>query len=160
MKIQPTQEQDAWLTATYKMYNRYTLAVMLKISERELTSWMRHFDLKKRDTKAFDFTDEQKRFIKDNYMNHTHEQMAIKLGVSVMSIQGYCYRNGYKKYHLYKVTAPPKKRVITVDRKPSFTRPPATYSNTSREQHVEKWINIEVPAQRNRIGFNQQKKTA
>lgn len=33
-------------------------------------------------------------------------------------------------------------------------------SHISREQHVEKWINTEVPAQRKHIGYNHQKKTA
>lgn len=134
---------------------------MLKISERELTVWMRHFGLKKRDTKAFAFTEDQKKFIKDNYHNHTHEQIAVKLGVSVMSIQGYCYRNGYKKYQLYKVSAPPKKRVIIVKTETYIKRPPAQYSNISREQHVEKWINTDISVlKRKRIGYNQQKKTA
>ena len=161
IEVLPDSYQATWLKENYKLYKRSHLAEKLSITQTTLTEWLKRLGLKKRDAKAIPFTDEQKKFIKENYLEMSHEQIAVKLCVSVTSIQGYCFRHGFKKSGQNKVTPPPKK-IIPVKPEPVFKRPPATYSNVSREQHVDKWINATVPASKGkRIGYNgPQKKTA
>jgi hypothetical protein len=131
------------LKENYKLYKRYHIAKKLEISENILKEWLKHLGLKKRDAKAIIFTDEQKKFIKENYQELSHEHLAVVLKISVSQVSGYCFRHGYKKSGQNKVTPPPKK-IIPFRQEPKIQRPPATYSNVSREQYVEKWLNVQI----------------
>lgn len=101
---------------------------------------------KKRICKSIKYTDEQKKFIKDNYLKLPHAQIAFKLGLSLSAIQGYCFRNRLIKKSWGKVTEKEPKRIILGPPPPKtvFTRPPATYSNTSRDQHIDRVLSTNI----------------
>jgi transposase len=139
----PTPAQEAWLNENYKLYTRYHIAEKLEVTQYTLKEWLKQLGLKKRDAKAIMFTDEQKKFIKDKYEDLSHEQIAATLCLSVSSVSGYCFRNGYKKSGQNKVTPPPKK-IIPYRPEPAIKRPPATYSNVSRDQHIDRWLNVQI----------------
>lgn len=142
-KALPNSYQEAWLRENYKLYKRYHIAQKFEISENILKEWLKQLGLKKREAKAVKYTDEQKKFIRENYQELSHEQIAVILKISVTQISGYCFRHGFKKSGQNKVTPPPKK-IIPVKPEPSFKRPPAIYSNVSREQHIDRWLNTQI----------------
>jgi ribosome-binding ATPase YchF (GTP1/OBG family) len=141
----PNQEQETWLRDNYRMYNRYHLAKHLNISAKELTAWFRHLGMAKRDAKVIVLTDEQKQFIRDNYKEMKHEEIASKLELAVMSVQKFCGRNGLRKLKRCKERFPRLPKLVStveVEKKPP--RPRADHTNMSREQRIEFWINYPI----------------
>ena len=109
-------------------------------------------------------SDVEMKYIDLNWEDMAYEQIAVKLSIAVTLVQYYCQQNGYKKAKLKREAKPPKQKIYRnkgPETKP-VSRPPATYSNVSREQHIEKWINTDVSAPKEkRIDYNgPQKKTA
>lgn len=139
----PTQEQETWLKANYKLYNRYHLVKHLGIADKLLTVWFHHLGLNKRNGKQVTLTKEQKKFVKDNYLTTSKEAMAVKLGVAVTTIQRYCNRNKLTDLKHIEPKAPPK-QIISFAQPSKPPSPPAAYGNISREQHVDKWLQVPV----------------
>jgi len=135
--VQPTPEQVAWLKEYHKVYIREYISKKLGVSEATIARWVKEMGLVKRAYKSIKYTDEQKKFIKDNYQKMPHAQIALHLKLSLSAIQGYCFRNKLTKRNWGSNMKEPK-RIILGPPKTEITRPPATYSNMSREQHIEK----------------------
>jgi hypothetical protein len=144
----PTPEQEIWLKANYRMYNRVGLCKQLKIRDKELSAWFKLLRLKKRDGKSAIVTDEQAAFIEANYKKMRHEQMANKLGISVITVHGYCRKNGLRKIKQPLQREPrlppePKEIIVFHPAKP-FIRPKADHTNISREQRIDYWLNYPI----------------
>src|SRR6478735_3679605 len=91
-------------------------------------------------------SDYEMRYIDINWEELTHEQMAVKLSIAVSTVSNYCYKNGYRKVKTKRATRPKKPKVyqnLGPERK-QIDRPPAIYSNPSREQHVDKWLSAAI----------------
>lgn len=86
------------------------------------------------------------KFIDINWEEMTHEQIAVKLGIAVSAVSNYCYQNGYRKVKTKRGTRPKKPKVYQNmgPEKKYIDRPPAVYSNPSRDQHVDRWLSVAV----------------
>jgi orotate phosphoribosyltransferase-like protein len=85
--------------------------------------------------KKLTISDEHKEFIKENYLNKTHKQIADELKISVHTVRGYCFRKGYKKYRQEaKSTIPEGEPIKKVTQ----------YSNISREEIINKYLNMNI----------------
>lgn len=138
----PTPEQEVWLKENYKLYNRYRLTQILRIRDKELSAWFKLLGLKKRDCHAVVITDEQAEFIEKNYRKMRHEKIAIRLGLSVITVMGYCRRNGLRKIKTPKERErpQPKEIVLLEPKSKPFVRPRADHSNITQEQRIDRWI--------------------
>jgi hypothetical protein len=124
------------------MYNRVHLAQRLNISDKELSVWFKHLGIKKRDGKVIYITPEQEEFMRNNYKSMTHEKMGEAIGLTSVSVARYCCNNGLIKMKVQRVGTIP--RIIPDPPKPKIQRPPAVYNNTSREQHIDRWLNVAI----------------
>lgn len=90
---------------------------------------------------------ERKQFIKANYETTSLETMASVCGVCMTTIKQWCdelgLKAGERKMHPNTAKIEQVKKVYLPVKKQEG-RPPAEYSNTSREQHVEKWLNVAI----------------
>jgi hypothetical protein len=135
-------DQESWLRENYRLYNRYQLCKHLKVAEKRLTVLLKQLGLSKRNGAQITLTSEHKQFVRDNYFQLSHEQIAVKLGVAVITVQRYCNRAGLKK--LTYEPPPPPKKIITFVEPVKPTRPRADHTNISREQHVNYWLNYPI----------------
>jgi hypothetical protein len=89
-------------------------------------------------------TPEQEQLIKNNWQKSTHEKMSKEVGVGVNWMSWYCNQKGYKK--LKRVPGPktPVKKNINQGPEKKIKHPPADHTNISREQHVERWLNVAI----------------
>jgi hypothetical protein len=88
---------------------------------------------------------EQMEFIDENWQTHTHEQLAINLSVSMNVIGYYCSQNSYRKTNAMRVAV--KKKKYYKNKGPEsepINRPPADHTNVSREQHIDRWLNMAI----------------
>lgn len=141
----PTQEQQTWLKEYYRMYSRYHLAIKLGISEKVLSEWLTHLGLKKKkDAKRVVLSDEDKKFIENNFHNLTHEKIAQQLNVKVGVIQRYCAAKRLLKKGPDKYQPPPKKIIpYKAPVKPQYERPPTTYS-AGYDATIDKYLKMDL----------------
>lgn len=141
--ILPTPEQKEWLLNNYKLYNRYHLVKHLGIPDKRLTEWFKRLGLNKRDGKQITLTKEQKAFVCDNYLGMSKEEIAVKLGVAVLTVQRYCNRNQLIRLKQIPPKAPVKE-IIRFEPPPKPTRPRADHTNMTREQRIDYWLNYPI----------------
>jgi hypothetical protein len=94
-------------------------------------------------TKKIFLTKVQKKYMDDNWQNYTYQEMADKLAISLSIISNYYTEKGYRKQSKPEPAPEPPKKIIKPIKKQEG-RPRAEYSNISREQHVEKWLNASI----------------
>lgn len=82
-------------------------------------------------------TADQKQYIRDNYLNMTRTQMSVNLGLSFKRVDTFCCAESLKKTKYISKEI----RKLYEQPKSNIKRPPAVYSNMSREQHIDKWLN-------------------
>lgn len=92
-------------------------------------------------------TPERVKFIQDNYETSSLEAMASGLGISFSTVLRWCDDLGLKtderKKHPTTAKVEQAKK-ITLPVQKQEGRPPAVYSNVSREQHIDKWLKATV----------------
>lgn len=92
-------------------------------------------------------TPERIAFVKANYETSSLEVMASVCGVSMTTMQRWCdelgLKTSYRKVHPITAKAiEVKKLQLPVPKQEG--RPPAVYSNTSREEHIERILNMAI----------------
>jgi hypothetical protein len=91
-------------------------------------------------------SDVEMKYIDLNWESMSYEQIAVKLSITVTLVQYYCGQNGYKKVKPKRGERPPKQKIYR-NKGPERTpiqRPPAVYSNVSRDQHIDRLLNISI----------------
>jgi hypothetical protein len=107
---QPTEDQAYWLKGFHNKYSRWYLAKCLMITKKELTKWMKQLGLSK--TRKGSLTEDQKRFIVDNYKLMTAPQISAKIKVNSVLIYSFISRNGLQKQERTKETTPIKRKLL------------------------------------------------
>lgn len=79
-------------------------------------------------------TDEEKDFIRENYQMMNRLEMSVQLGAPFKRVDEYCRTQKLirRKYYVAREKTFPKSTI---------KRPPAVYSNISRDEHIDKWLN-------------------
>lgn len=96
--------------------------------------------------KKTNLTEHHKAYMDANWKFYTHEQISIHLGIPTSTVTYYCYLNGYKKLKLgdeiqRAVRKIPKRGNPGPETK-LVKRWPADHTNMSREQHIDRILNM------------------
>lgn len=98
-------------------------------------------------------TAEQEAWIRKYYNNYTRKVLATKLKVGIRVLRAWLNDMGIEKKGP-KVAGKPtpapvfdppaEKEIIRYEPPVKQPRPPAIYSNVSREQHIDRWLNTNI----------------
>lgn len=88
-------------------------------------------------------TPEQIAYIKENYKNTQAKVLASCLGISTSTLQQWSDELGLRSGKKTRIMDrnPLFSRTKQIAEEKKFKRPPAMYSNPSREQHIERILN-------------------
>lgn len=90
-------------------------------------------------------TADQKQYMDRNWKQWTHEAMADHLKLNVNIVSNYCLEMGYrKKSRTRSVAKSPKRLLNPAPEPPKIKRWPANYSNISRDQHIDRILNMAI----------------
>ena len=91
-------------------------------------------------------TEEQKQYIRDNYMEVEYTVLAKEIGMNLNTLYWWCAQNGLRKRRKgRKRDEKAPKSIIRIGIPKTYTkRPPAIYDNPSREQHVSRILNTKL----------------
>jgi hypothetical protein len=136
--IELTPDQQTWLKENFRLYTNDTLAHMLKVRPARIDRIFKAMGLCKRDMEGL--TDEQKKFVRENYRESTVKEIAQELSVMGMpckanSILAYLQKAGIKKYD-GATTPPPKKKKIK--------RAAPDHTNTDHHNRINYWLNLQI----------------
>jgi hypothetical protein len=95
--------------------------------------------------KVKSLSNEQMRIIDENWQTHTQAQLAEIVIASMNSVAYYMKENGYRKTTDMRVAVRKEKYYKNKgpEREP-IVRPPADHTNISREQHIDRWLNVAI----------------
>ena len=87
-------------------------------------------------------TSEQKQFIRDHFKEMSRKGMAAELNVSFKKVEALCVAENLKMSRF--ISRGLYKAKVDDTPKPKIKRPPAHYSNRSREEVLNYYENLEV----------------
>ena len=144
MRSRKTPAVDKWLRENYSNYTAQQMGECLTkilgvyISTDSIYYWLRQLNLRR--TEYNGLTLDQMIYIRANYGNETALEMSIELEVPQGRITSFIHREGIKK------PAPSHRKKNTL-------RPKADHQNMSREDHVQKWLDMPDPVLKNKIAY-------